>query len=348
MSEQHQIQNSNSLNANVAAIILVANFLVIGSLILAMKQPSTLQTNREARNEVALVVSAATLQPSTNTLLPPTFTLTPTLSPTITPTLTSTLVTAVSTATANPSTIPAESVTEEAGQTAAFDPALAARGEQLFVQCAACHGVDARGIPNLGKDLVHSEFVASLSDAELLDFVKTGRSIWDPQNTTGIDMPGKGGNPALTDDDIMAIIAYIHSLTSSNNAVGSSEIPAPVVATISPIIPAESVTEETGQTAAFDPALAARGEQLFVQCAACHGVDARGIPNLGKDLVHSEFVASLSDAELLDFVKTGRPIWDPQNTTGIDMPGKGGNPALTDDDITAIIAYIHSLSANDE
>ena len=51
----------------------------------------------------------------------------------------------------------------------------------------------------------------------------------------------------------------------------------------------------------------------------------------------------MSDQELLDFIKTGRPISHPDNTTGVDMPPKGGNPALTDEQLTDIIAYIRTL-----
>lgn len=89
---------------------------------------------------------------------------------------------------------------------------------------------------------------------------------------------------------------------------------------------------------------AAAGETKYQQaCLACHGADAKGMPNLGKDLTTSDFVSSQSDAELLAFIKVGRPAGDPLNTQGIDMPPKGGNPALTDDDIMNIIAYIRTL-----
>ena len=86
------------------------------------------------------------------------------------------------------------------------------------------------------------------------------------------------------------------------------------------------------------------GAQLFVQsCSACHGEDAKGLPSLGKDLTTSTFVASQSNEELLQFVKTGRPMGDPENTTGVDMPPKGGNPALTDQQILDIIAHIRTI-----
>jgi len=78
-------------------------------------------------------------------------------------------------------------------------------------------------------------------------------------------------------------------------------------------------------------------------CIACHGADLKGMPGLGKDLTTSEFVRSKTNTELVEFVKIGRPASDPANTQGVDMPPKGGNPALTDQDILNIVAYIRSM-----
>jgi len=89
----------------------------------------------------------------------------------------------------------------------------AVHGEELFVStCLACHGEGGKGIEGLGKDMTTSVFIKGLSDKELLEFIKVGRSISDPDNTTGVDMPLKGGNPALTDDEIVDIIAYMRTL----------------------------------------------------------------------------------------------------------------------------------------
>jgi disulfide bond formation protein DsbB len=86
------------------------------------------------------------------------------------------------------------------------------------------------------------------------------------------------------------------------------------------------------------------GEPLFKStCSACHGPDAKGLPNLGKDLTTSDFLITQSDDEILAFIKIGRPSDHPDNTQGVDMPPKGGNPALDDDDILNIIAYLRSL-----
>lgn len=90
---------------------------------------------------------------------------------------------------------------------------------------------------------------------------------------------------------------------------------------------------------------AANGETVFLNtCAACHGADAAGVEGLGKALAGSDFVASQSDSALTDLIVTGRPASDPLNTTGIDMPPKGGNPSLNEQSIADVVAYLRSLN----
>ncbi|MDX1632298.1 MAG: cytochrome c [Thermoanaerobaculia bacterium] len=90
--------------------------------------------------------------------------------------------------------------------------------------------------------------------------------------------------------------------------------------------------------------MVARGEKLYVQtCGTCHGKDAEGLPNLGKPLLDNEFIQEKSDAEMVEFLKKGRPATHPENTRGVDMPPKGGNPALTEEDLQAIVAYVRTL-----
>jgi mono/diheme cytochrome c family protein len=87
------------------------------------------------------------------------------------------------------------------------------KGKTLYQQsCASCHGQNGEGVPGLGKDMAHSDFINNLSDAELVEFIKQGRSASDPLNTTNIDMPPKGGNPALNDEGIYDIVAFIRSI----------------------------------------------------------------------------------------------------------------------------------------
>ncbi|MFQ5577214.1 MAG: c-type cytochrome [Anaerolineae bacterium] len=85
-------------------------------------------------------------------------------------------------------------------------------GQQVYIACSACHSPDGKGLPGLGKDLTASEFVAGLTDDELVAFIKVGRDPSDPANTTGVAMPPKGGNPALSDDDLYNVVAFIRTL----------------------------------------------------------------------------------------------------------------------------------------
>lgn len=89
---------------------------------------------------------------------------------------------------------------------------------------------------------------------------------------------------------------------------------------------------------------AAAGEEVFAgTCSACHGPDARGLEGLGKNLHNNEFTNGLSDADLVAFLEVGRPAADPANETGVDMPPKGGNPSLSEQDLYDLVAFLRTL-----
>ena len=86
-------------------------------------------------------------------------------------------------------------------------------GEALFVDnCSACHGDDGKGVENLGGDLTLSDFVSSIPDEQLLLFISEGIAADDPDNSSGVDMPPKGGNPDLTASDLANIVIYLRSI----------------------------------------------------------------------------------------------------------------------------------------
>ncbi|MCB0055493.1 MAG: cytochrome c [Caldilineaceae bacterium] len=100
----------------------------------------------------------------------------------------------------------------EAAAALVGDPAA---GEKVYqVSCVACHGPDARGVAGLGKSLhpEDSNFISERTDAELVEYIKVGRRVDDPLNTTGIDMPPKGGNPAMTEQEMYNVVAYMRTL----------------------------------------------------------------------------------------------------------------------------------------
>lgn len=220
--------------------------------------------------------------------------------------------------------------------------ALAAAGHEVFEStCAVCHGSEGLGKAGLGKSLVHSDFVFEKTDGDLAAFIARGRDANDPLNTTKVAMPPKGGNTLLTDTDLASVVVYVRGLQDPRRM---PELPA---LSLKPLPPSAAEKAASLAAAGGDPELAAilaSGTKLFARtCAACHGADAKGLKGLGKDLTVSEFVAKNKDEALLAFVKQGRNPGEPGNTTGVAMPPKGGNPALSDDDILDIIAYVKSL-----
>jgi mono/diheme cytochrome c family protein len=90
---------------------------------------------------------------------------------------------------------------------------------------------------------------------------------------------------------------------------------------------------------------AVRGLEIYrTSCIACHGEAGLGVEGLGKPWVGSDFIISSTDAELLAFIQEGRPSDDPDNTTGVAMPPRGGNSSLTDSDLMDVIAYMRTLN----
>lgn len=100
------------------------------------------------------------------------------------------------------------------------------------------------------------------------------------------------------------------------------------------------------ESVAFKPD-AAKGRDLFLRtCATCHGPSGEGLPGYGKDLRVSEFVHGLDDEKLVAFITVGRQPWDPLNTTKVQMPPRGGNPMLKDNDLRHIVAFMRDVQKN--
>jgi len=137
-----------------------------------------------------------------------------------------------------PTAVPAEV------QTIAYDPASVSAGETLIMgTCSACHGMNARGVQGLGKDLLDSPFIDGLTDAALHDFIVVGRTAFDPLNTTGVTMPEYGGNPALTDQNLYDLIAYMRVNAVNPERIAGGDQPETVPSETAPT-DVIAVTEE--------------------------------------------------------------------------------------------------------
>jgi len=141
-------------------------------------------------------------------------------------------------------------------------------------------------------------------------------------------------------------VTTAETVTATEGVTATEEVTATdatTTAAAAPAVPNVSMTMPAG----LQPGDAAAGKAVFgTLCFACHGPEGKGIPGLGKDMTTSEFIAGKTDEELFAFVRTGRPIDDPLNTTGVAMPPSGGLPTLSDQDLTNIIAFIRTIHVN--
>lgn len=193
-------------------------------------------------------------------------------------------------------------------------------GEQLFnAVCSACHSTGAAGAPKLGDSAAWTPRAEQGIDG-LLASAKAGKGA----------MPPKGGS-SYSDDEIKRVIEYML------NKAGLMDAPAAV--STDTAVPAAATTQDQPAAAAAEPAAAASsghdlaaGEATYkTVCFACHDTGAAGAPRLGDKAAWAPRIASGYDA-LLNSALHGKNA----------MPPKGGNAALSDDQVKNIVAFMMS------
>jgi mono/diheme cytochrome c family protein len=98
-----------------------------------------------------------------------------------------------------------------AGGSAAYSPELVAKGDALFHgsgNCYACHGQKAEGL--VGPNLTDAEWIHSKGSYDEI-VAQINKGVPKEESKSGIAMPPKGG-ATLSDDDVKAIAAYVHSM----------------------------------------------------------------------------------------------------------------------------------------
>ena len=81
-------------------------------------------------------------------------------------------------------------------------------GKDIYsMTCIACHGANGEGVIPGVSDLTKVDGPLAKSDEEL------AKSISEGLATPGaaLTMPAKGGNPSLTDGEVLSLIAYLRS-----------------------------------------------------------------------------------------------------------------------------------------
>jgi cytochrome c oxidase cbb3-type subunit 3 len=139
------------------------------------------------------------------------------------------------------------------------DPALIARGNTIYgIDCRSCHGADLRGGDLGGPNLLRSPVVLSDQDGELMHPIIMG-------SRQGQGMPAI----KMSDEDVKAVAAYIHSVVATARGQGSPPAGPPVVLNVL-----------VGDSSAGQTYFAAK-------CSACHSAsgDLTGIATRVPDAV---------------------------------------------------------------
>ena len=108
-------------------------------------------------------------------------------------------------------------------------------------------------------------------------------------------------------------------------------------------VPVYGQTAGTGGAGSATPAMIARGDSVFHgpgNCYACHGSKGEGL--VGPSLIDAEWTHSKGTVEEIA-AQVAKGIPKEQAKSGIPMPPKGGS-TISDDDVKAVAAYVHSLS----
>ena len=236
-------------------------------------------------------------------------------------------------------------------------------GEAVFnAVCTSCHSAGVLGAPKVDDKAAWTPRAAQGLDGLLKSAVNGKNS-----------MPARGGDPTITDEELTNAIVYMTGkagidLKAGDKGAAAPAAAAPAQATAAPAAaapaqataapaaaapaqvtaapaaaaPAQVIAapaaaapaQATAAPAAAAPAQATAakidGEKVYKgTCFACHDVGVANAPKLGDKAAWSARVATGKDA-LYHSALNGKNV----------MPAKGGNTALSDDEVKAAVDYI--------
>lgn len=199
---------------------------------------------------------------------------------------------------------------------------IARTGQEVYVAvCTSCHASGVLGAPKLEQ-------------AAWTERATKGLKALVTSAINGINqMPARGGDPSITDDEMQDAVLYMTKQAGLALAAETEGVKA-VVTTEAAKIATTMLTKEP--TIALDdtaPAAAPAGidgQKIYKSiCFSCHDSGVAGSPKIGDKEAWVPRVATGMQA-LYDAVINGKGI----------MPARGGNPALSDDELKAAVDWM--------
>lgn len=195
-------------------------------------------------------------------------------------------------------------------------PAGQRSGEQVFNKvCVQCHAADSN-VPNAPRLGNSGDWGPRIAKGYAV-LVKSGIEGFN------VAMPARGGAADLTDDEVARAVAYM-----TNQSGANFEAP-----------PVSSEGESAGGDGASAPQ--ADGKAVFDKlCVACHAANS-AVPFSPKITHADDWAARIKQGKDTLFQHAINGYTGPK---GGVMPAKGGNPALSDDEVKAAVVYMVNQS----
>ena len=207
-------------------------------------------------------------------------------------------------------------------------PAAAKSGEEVYKSvCMMCHQAGLMAAPVFGNKEQWAPRIAQ------------GYETLVSHAVNGIrNMPAKGGNPSLTDDEVASAVAHMANAAGANFTAPTAAEPAeaaPVEAAPAAAAPV-AATVAVAAAATPAPAVAAgkSGEEVYKSvCMMCHQAGLMAAPTFGNKEQWAPRIAQGYDTLVSHAVKGIR-----------NMPAKGGNPGLSDAEVAGAVKYMANAS----
>ena len=185
--------------------------------------------------------------------------------------------------------------------------------------CTSCHSVPGIGAPVFGNK---DDWAPRIAQGKETLYKHALNGFTGP---SGFMMPAKGGNPALSDDEIKAAVDYMVANSGGDASGGAAE----TGGTTAPVPATPTATATAGPD----------GKKVFDGlCTSCHSVPGIGAPVFGNKDDWAPRIAQGKET-LYNHALNGFT-----GPSGFMMPAKGGNPALSDEEVKAAVDYMVSNS----
>lgn len=215
---------------------------------------------------------------------------------------------------------------------------IARTGEQVYgAVCTACHATGVLDAPKLEK-------------AAWTDRIAKGLQGLTTSAINGLNqMPARGGDPSLTDEEMLSAVQYMADqagLGLTADAGEKTEAAPDEKMTEAASVAKQETAPETASAQAEESATSVAKAAPVEKAAAAHS-------SIDGQKIYQSICFSCHDSGVAGSPKPGdKTVWEPRVAAGMSamydsvlkgkgaMPAKGGNPALSDDEIKAAVDWM--------